>query len=68
MNENKRDDKIDSAFEQLEGALCIWARAKGEQPLKKYFYEVMPNVRRMILDNKVYEIVLTVVNDEKVNK
>lgn len=65
MSASDRDTDVDNAFKQLDGALCIWSRAKGEQPLKQYFHEVTPNVRRMLLDDKIYQVIITVANDEK---
>lgn len=55
-----RDPKVDDAFKQLEGALCIWARAKGESPMKQYFHEVTANVRRVIIGDTVFQMILTV--------
>jgi hypothetical protein len=62
---NDRDTRIDDAFKQIDGALCIWARAKGEQPLKQgYLTEVTPCVRRILIGDTVYQCILTVADDE----
>ncbi len=63
-----RDPKVDNAFKQLDGALCLWARAKGETPATGYFEEVTPNVRRLLLDGKVFQIILTAPDDEEDTK
>jgi len=68
MSENTRDPKIEDAFKQLDGALCIWARAKGEQPLKQYFHEVTPFIRRVIIGDVVYQMILSVADDEDQKK
>ena len=62
---SERDKDVDQAYKELDGALCIWARAKGETPLKQYFHEVSPNVRRMLLNDKVYQVIVTLADDEK---
>jgi hypothetical protein len=64
MSDEARDKEIDVAFQQLDGALCIWARAKGEQPLPEYFRELTPNVRWLTLDGKTYQVVLTLIEDD----
>lgn len=60
-----KDPRIDDAFKQLDGALCIWARARGETPMKKYFHEVTPNVRRVIIGDTVFQMILTVPDEEE---
>jgi hypothetical protein len=60
-----RDKDIDQLFKELEGALCIWARAKGESPQKVYFHEVTPNVRRLLFNDKVFQVIVTIPEDEK---
>ncbi len=59
-----RDPKIDDAFTQLDGALCIWSRAKGEQPLKQYIEEVTPNTRRVLIGDTVFVFTVTVAEDQ----
>ena len=53
------DKNVDNAFNQLDGALCLWARAKGEQPAAEYFVKSTVNVRKLLLDGKVYQVVIT---------
>lgn len=65
MSNNERDPSIDDAFNQLDGALCIWSRAKGETPFRQNFHEVSPNVRRMLLGDKIYQVVITEVKDDE---
>lgn len=60
-----RDPKIDDAFKQLDGALCIWARAKGETPMKQYIHEITPNVRRIIIGDTIFQVILSVPVDEE---
>lgn len=59
-----RDPKVDDAFNQLDGALCIWDRAKGESPKKQYFHEVTCNVRRVLIGDTVFQMILTVADDD----
>lgn len=61
---SERDPRIDSAFKELDGALCIWARAKGENPAPEYFHEVTPNIRRVIIGDAVYQMILTVADED----
>lgn len=63
-----RDQNIDQLVKELEGALCIWARAKGEQPQKLYFHEVTPNVHRLLFGDKVFQLVITATTDETPEK
>jgi hypothetical protein len=62
MNDN--DKAVNDAFKQLDGALCLWARAKGEQPANSYFRESTVSVRELTLDGVKYQVVLTKVLDE----
>lgn len=57
---------VNNVFTQLEAALCLLARAKGDQPGKQYFVTQTTNVRRLVLDGGVYQIVLTQVEPEDV--
>ena len=50
---------VPNVFTQLEAALCLLARAKGESPAKQYFFHSTPNVAKLQLDGGVYQIVLT---------
>jgi hypothetical protein len=68
MSEKDSNDKVEDAFKQLDGALCIWARAKGETPLKQYFHQVTPNVRRVLIGETVYQMILTVADEEDQKK
>jgi hypothetical protein len=60
-----RSVDIDKAFSGLDAGLCLRARAMGETPLKAYFHEVTPNVRRLLINDKVFQVVLTLAEDEK---
>lgn len=60
---NKVPD-VPNVFTQLEAALCLLARAKGEQPARQYFYESTANVRHLLLDGGKYQIVLTKADEE----
>jgi hypothetical protein len=55
---------VDGVFTQLDAALCLLARAKGESPAKQYFTATTPNVRRLRLDGAVFQIVLTHVEED----
>lgn len=59
-----RNEDVDDAFKQLDGALCLWARAKGENPMKQYFHEVTPIHRRMIIGDVVFDVTITLADDE----
>jgi glucose dehydrogenase len=59
---DERDPRIDDAFKQLDGALCLWARAKGETPMKQYIHEVTPDVRRVLVGDVVF--IVTPANDK----
>ena len=48
-----------SVFTQLDAALCLLARAKGEEPQKEYFWHSTPNVAKMLLDGITYQIAIT---------
>jgi hypothetical protein len=50
---------INNVFTQLDAALCLLARAKGDAPQKQYFFEKTPNVRMLVLDGGAYQVVLT---------
>lgn len=58
------EDKVDDAFKQLDGALCIWARAKGESPMKQYIHKMSNNVRRMLIGDNVFQVIITVADEE----
>ena len=55
----KSTGDVPNVFTQLEAALCLLARAKGENPQKQYFYNSTPNVAKLQLDGGTYQIVLT---------
>lgn len=59
-----REPKIDNAFAQLDAALCLRSRAIGEVPLKEYFHEVTPTVRRMLIDGVLFNVVMSLSDDE----
>lgn len=61
---SQREPKIDNAFNQLDAALCLRARAIGEVPLKEYFHEVTPTVRRMLIDGVVFNVVVSLSEEE----
>lgn len=64
MNSNDdKDPRIEEAFKQLDGALCIWARAMGETPLRQYIFEVTHNRRRVLIGDTVYQFVVTVADE-----
>ena len=63
MSNDNRDPRLDKAFNELDGALCIWARAKGETPLKQYVHEVTPKSRRVLIGDLVF--LVTLVEDEE---
>lgn len=65
MSNDNRDPGVDDAFKQLDGALCIWARAKGETPLREYFHEVTPNSKRMLLGDKVFLVTIAEAKDDE---
>ena len=50
---------VPAVFKQLDAALCLLARAKGENPQKQYFFHSTPSVAKLQLDGGVYQIVLT---------
>jgi len=56
---------VDNVFTQLEAALCLLARAKGETPQQVYFHASTVHVRRLLLDGKIFQVVLTDIDDEK---
>jgi hypothetical protein len=58
VSEKKTPD-VDNVFKQLDAALCLLARAKGENPAKQYFWNSTPNVAKLLLDGGTYQIVLT---------
>jgi hypothetical protein len=58
---------VDNVFTQLEAALCLLARAKGEVPAKAYFLKQSTNVSGLILDGGIFQVVITV-PDEQTNK
>lgn len=62
---SERSIDVDKAYSGLDAGLCLRARAMGEVPLKQYFHEVTPSVRRVIINDKVFNIVLTLAEDEK---
>jgi len=64
----KRDQKIDEAFKQLEGALCIWARACGETQLKEYCTEMTSGVRRVLIGDEVFEMTLVPIDSDEEDK
>lgn len=49
----------DNVFTQLEAALCLLARAKGEAPAKQYFFKSTPSTAQLQLDGGTFNIVLT---------
>lgn len=55
---NKIPD-VPAVFKQLDAALCLLARAKGESPQKQYFFHSTPNVAKLQLDGGIYQLVLT---------
>ena len=55
---NKIPD-VQNVFIQLDAALCLLARSKGEAPQKQYFYHSTPNVAKLQLDGGTYQLVLT---------
>ncbi len=59
-----RNSDVDDVYKQLEGALCIWSRAKGESPQQLYFHEETPNSRRLLFGDKIYNVVITPVGAE----
>jgi hypothetical protein len=63
-SKKERDPVVDDAFKQLDGALCIWARAKGEQPQKAYFHEVNPYMRRLLLGDQIFEVTIVPADDD----
>lgn len=62
MNDDERNQCVNDAFRELDGALCLWARAKGETPLKQYLHEVTPTVRRVLIGDMVF--IITPAKDE----
>ena len=66
MKEDKEhDEAVNGAFKQLEGALCIWSRAKGISPAAMYFREVTSNVRLLALDGKLFQVIITETEADK---
>jgi hypothetical protein len=59
---------VSNVYTQLEAALCLLARAKGENPAKQYFYEVTPGICRLALDGGVFQVVVTTVDPAKEQK
>lgn len=55
---------VNNIFTQLEAALCLLARAKGEAPQKKYFFTRTTNVRGLLLDNGTFQVVITEITDD----
>lgn len=55
---------VNNVFTQLDAALCLLARAKGETPQKQYFFESTSTVRTLVLDGGKFNIVLTQVEEE----
>lgn len=55
----KKIPDVPNVFTQLEAALCLLARAKGENPQPKFFFNSTPNVAKLQLDGGTYQIVLT---------
>jgi len=54
-------------FKQLEGALCLWARAKGEVPAKSYFNVLEDSRSRILaLDGHQYIIAIAKIGDDMV--
>jgi hypothetical protein len=50
---------VNNAFTQLEAALCLLARAKGESPAAQYFTEKTQHVRVLTLDGAEFQVVMT---------
>lgn len=61
---SNRVPDIDNVFTQLDAALCLLARAKGQQPQQTYFVEKTKNVRHLILDGGAFQVVMTVLEPE----
>ena len=55
----KKIPDVPNVFTQLEAALCLLSRAKGENPPTKFFFHSTPNVAKLQLDGGTYQIVLT---------
>jgi hypothetical protein len=62
---NTKVPDVNNVFTQLDAALCLLARAKGEQSPKQFFFEQTPNVRKLVLDGGTFQVVLTQVEAEE---
>lgn len=63
-NDSVRDKDIDQLVKELDGALCIWARAKGETPQKIYFHEVTPTTLRLLFNDQVFQVEISKPEDK----
>jgi len=50
---------VASVFLQLDAALCLLSRAKGEKPPAQYFDQRSKHVCRLTLDGHTYQLVIT---------
>lgn len=64
MSETKKSPDVEKIFSALDAALCLRARASGEQPAKQYFWHSTPNVAKLLLDGGIFQIVLTPADEE----
>lgn len=54
-------------FTQLDAALCLLARAKGERPASEYFSlvpDMETDVRKLSLDGGIYSIAIIKMGEE----
>ncbi len=56
---SSKTPEVPNVFTQLEAALCLLARAKGERPQHQYFFNSTTNVAKLQLDGGSYQVVLT---------
>lgn len=63
-DEMNRKPDVDDVFSQLEAGLVIVDRVKQREPQKSYFRKVTTNVRRLMLDGKEFQVVLTEIEED----
>jgi hypothetical protein len=63
MSTNVTD--VASVFLQLDAALCLLARAKGEKPQSQFFDQRSQHVCRLMLDGALFQVVITKVEEDK---